>query len=551
MHTLLLSDAIRAVEARALASSAPGALMDRAAEALAHACVECLRDLPAGTPVLALVGPGNNGGDALLAGMKLADRGYSVQAIALRSESSPTSDAARVHQTWSQHAMPLWPASELDRLIAQQPLVIDGLFGIGLARALSDEAAEIAMRLASTGLTVVAVDVPSGIDVDTGGIVGPEGSKAVKADLTVTMIADKPGLHTGMGRVHAGRVQIADLGLAGVSTEGLSRPDGNDPITLAIASTEPDRFDYPIAISGVLNGSRWAAGVLGSRSIDAHKGRFGDVLLIRGAPSMQGASLLAALGAQAVGAGRLFIGVEDAQTAANPLHPELMIRAIVPSLAGESGLGRAQAIVIGCGMGTEPDGHLKLSAALAHSAPLVLDADALNLIATDARLMAALKERSRETRNTILTPHPLEAARLLACTTARIQGDRLHAACELARRAQAIVVLKGAGSLIASPTGEWSVNASGGPILATAGTGDVLAGVIGGLLAQGLAPELAARLGVWLHGAAGDGLAQQAQWGRGIGLPASHLASAIRQTINRLMSPARAVPANHSASDHS
>ena len=550
MQTLLLSDPIRAVEARGLASTPPGALMDRAAEAVAQACVECLRECPAQTPVLALVGPGNNGGDALLAALKLADRGYPVQAIALSAESSTATDASRVKAMWAERRLPLWPTSELDRLLADRPLVIDGLFGIGLSRALSGEAAAITQRLELDGLTVVAVDVPSGIDVDTGGIIGPEGSRAVRAALTVTMIADKPGLHTGQGRVHAGAVRVAALGLDDVSTETSTQT--TPALTLrSLKPTEPAGFDGPIASVGALNELEWAASVLKHRSIDAHKGRFGDVLVLRGTQTMQGASLLAALGAQAVGAGRLFIGIDEGHTGTDPLHPELMTRAIDSSLLGEPGLGPAQAIIIGCGLGTAPQGRSKLIAALAHSAPLVVDADALNLISTDPKLLASLKDRAQDARITVLTPHPLEAARLLACSTARIQGDRLGAACELARQTQAIVVLKGAGSVIATPTGAWSVNASGGPILATAGTGDVLAGVIGGLLAQGFAPEDAASVGVCLHGAAGDQLAQAPEWAAGIGLPASHLPGAIRQTINRLMATALPEPASRSAGDHS
>jgi len=273
---------------------------------------------------------------------------------------------------------------------------------------------------------------------------------------------------------------------------------------------------------------------------------------------MRGAALLAALGAQAVGAGRVIVGrlphgehtshgsfaSKDSQ--ALPLmHPELMTRA----LATDGDLGRADAIVIGCGLGTDELARRLLQAALAHPAALVIDADGLNLIACDEALRRALRRRATTrdatARRTVLTPHPLEAARLLHTDTPTIQRDRIAAACRIANETGAAVLLKGAGTVVADPDGRWTINASGGPILSVAGTGDVLAGAIAGLLAsQGTAPAAptaptapaaqAARLGAWLHGAAGDALASRADYHAGIGLAASRLAAALRERINQL-----------------
>lgn len=516
-HPLLTCSAIRALEAQALAATPEGALMARAAEAVADACATLLRAGPAGTPVLALVGPGNNGGDALLAALGLAARGWAVSALALVPEPPTAPDARRARAAWDASGRALHGPESLDALLAAAPLVIDGLFGIGLARPLTGAASAIAVRLALTGVQVVAVDVPSGLDADRGAIVGGGSGTAIRADLTVTMIADKPGLHTGAGATHAGRVRVAELGLSalGLHPQSFGAPaDGPLPWGFLI---DGDTVGWPLR----------------PRERDAHKGRFGDVLVIAGAPSMRGAATLAALGAQAVGAGRLYIGV-DGDAAPDPQRPELMTRRIRSADGeGEAVLGAAQAVVIGCGLGRGEAATAAVAASLAHPAALVLDADGLNAVAADGRLFERLMARAAAGRPSVLTPHPLEAARLLGVQTADVLQDRIGSACRLARSSGACVVLKGAGTVVALPDGRWTINASGGPILSVAGTGDVLAGTIGGLLAAGLAPVDAAVHGVWLHGAAGDALAAEADWSAGIGLPASRLPDAIRALVNR------------------
>lgn len=509
-HPLLDTAAIRRIEARALAATDPGTLMSRAADALAQACAALLRGLPPGTPVLALAGPGNNGGDALLAAMRLADRGWAVRGLALSAAEPVADDARRVWQQWHARGLPLAAPQALEALLADAPLVIDGLFGIGLSRPLPADAAAIALRLAASPLRVVAVDVPSGIDADRGCVVGGTGDVAVRATVTVTMIADKPGLHTGAGCDHAGRVVVAALALAPIDPAPGAEPAGRLVEAATVARLVPQR------------------------PRDAHKGRFGDVLVLSGAHGMRGAAVLATLGAQAVGAGRLFLGVVDGERA-DPQRPELMARHVDPSLDdAEQALGHATVIVAGCGLGTDALAHRKLALVLMHPAVLVLDADGLNGVAADDRMRSLLRARAVAGRPTVLTPHPLEAARLLGVKVADVQHDRRAAARALSSATGACIVLKGAGTVIAAPDGRWFVNASGGPLLSVAGTGDVLAGTIGGLLAAEIAPLDAALLGVWLHGAAGDALAALPEWAGSIGLPASRLPEAIRARFNRL-----------------
>ncbi len=528
---LLLSTAIRRVEALYLAALPEGTLMARAGLAIADACSVLLRRLPAGTPVLALCGPGNNGGDALLAALLLADRGWRVDAITLLADEPTADDARRIWRQWRDRGRSMSSPNALPALLLERPLVIDGLFGIGLSRGLPPPASLIAQQLAGAPVSVVAVDVPSGLDADRGSIAGPPGSVAVRADLTVTLIADKPGLHTGQGCLLTGKVLVADLELAAqqhAESQGVER--GHLIDRDAVSAVAPRRRQ------------------------DAHKGRFGDVLVMVGQAQMAGAALLAALGAQATGAGRIYLGSEDG-LADRAGHPELMTRALqIDDAPAQQALGAATVIVAGCGLGTDSQARRKLSHALAHRAALVLDADGLNIVAADPAMLGLLQARAAGGLISVLTPHPLEAARLLGISTAEIQQDRRSAALRLAALTGCIVVLKGAGSIVASADGHWTINLSGGPILSVAGTGDVLAGAIAGLLASGLsqgpkgaagdtnadadkAADLAAeltRLAVWLHGQAGDSLAAQPEWSASIGLPATQLAQAIRISVNRL-----------------
>jgi hydroxyethylthiazole kinase-like uncharacterized protein yjeF len=509
VNQLLRTASIRRIEQAWIALLGGGVLMQRAAEAVADAAARLARTLPRATPIVSLVGPGNNGGDALLAARLLHERGFPVAALALAPGPPAAADALAVWHAWCAAGLGVEPLSALPQWLARRPIVIDGLFGIGLARPIEGEVAAAVRALDCGQSAVIAVDVPSGIDADRGCVVGGREGVAVRASLTVTMIADKPGLHTGAAVEHVGELRVARLDLEGWPVAGEAAPGADGRL-----------FDLP------------QARVLApARPRDAHKGSFGGVLVVGGARGTTGAALLAARGAQCSGAGKVFVASPDGSVF-DPGQPQLMTRAF------DAPFEAMEAIAIGCGLGTGEAARHGLERALRSPLPLAIDADALNLAALEPALARRLAAR---TSPSVLTPHPLEAARLLGATTAEVQADRIAAACELARRTGAVVLLKGAGTVVASParSGEavavdWTINASGGPTLASGGSGDVLAGVIAALLARGLAAPDAARLGAWLHGRAGD--LWQLRHPSGTGLSAARLPELVVVALDTLYS---------------
>ncbi|HEU4708255.1 MAG TPA: NAD(P)H-hydrate dehydratase, partial [Methylophilaceae bacterium] len=261
------------------------------------------------------------------------------------------------------------------------------------------------------------------------------------------------------------------------------------------------------------------------RRHNSHKGLYGNVTIVGGSEGMTGAALLAARAALLCGGGRIYVGLlSENAPLVDPLQPELMLR----HAADLHDKVEASCAVIGPGLGRSPQAVKVLKAWLAKPLPLVLDADALQLVAQNAELKALLQRR---TSPTVMTPHPGEASALAGCSGAEIQHDRITSALKLARDFNAITILKGAGSVIAEPAGNWYINTSGNPGLSSAGTGDVLAGMLGAFIAQGLEAGDAARLAVWLHGAAADELVSH---GVGpVGLTASEVAAKVRTLINR------------------
>ncbi len=314
----------------------------------------------------------------------------------------------------------------------------------------------------------------------------------------------KPGLLTLEGPEHGGRLHLATLGLD------------------ARALLEP---------SGHVIGPDAIAAALPRRRLNTHKGDYGSVGVIGGASGMAGAAVLAGRAALKLGAGRVYVGFAAPDVPAfDPVQPELMFRRADEVLA----LDHVTCLAVGPGLGMAQDAKAHLDAALAKPLPLVLDADALNLIAADDALARALATRSAPT---LLTPHPAEAARLLHATTAQIQHDRLESAVRLAASFHAHVVLKGAGSVCASPDGRWAINTSGNPGMASAGMGDVLTGMTAALLAQGSAPDRALEAAVYLHGAAADALVRD---GCGpAGLAAGELIDVARGLVNARKARAR------------
>ncbi len=374
-------------------------------------------------------------------------------------------------------------------------LVIDGLFGIGLARPLAGDLRAAVEYVNTLACPVLALDVPSGLNADTGNLVGASGSElAIRATHTITFIGDKPGLHTADGRDYAGLVEVADLA-----------------IDQALLPPAQARLNAPALFASWLR----------PRRQNTHKGSYGDLAIVGGAHGMSGAPVLAARAALHCGAGRVFVGFLEQAVAFDDAHPELMCRRAQDLDFSTSTLA------IGPGLGNSRMAHDVLAHALGSNAPLVIDADALNLIAAELGLQQKLRLRRA---STLLTPHPLEAARLLGVTADAVQADRLAAARTLARHFNATVVLKGSGSVIAEANGMATINPTGNPALASAGTGDVLSGVCGALLAQGWPPAPAAWAAVWLHGDAADQLVAR---GSGpVGLTASELIPAIRASLN-------------------
>jgi ADP-dependent NAD(P)H-hydrate dehydratase / NAD(P)H-hydrate epimerase len=499
--------------------------MCRAAMALADQAERMLRQLePAAgqttaVDVLVLAGAGNNGADALLSGLLLQQRGYRVgallQSVTTQSNSNQgiSNQRLKTHSPSRQNAilrggptqsvphpeilaeyahlnLPIAPFTSLAEYLPDARLLIDGLLGIGQNRPLDGALHTLVAAINQSGKSVLAVDVPTGLNATTGAILGGSHGIGIRARATVTLLADKPGLHTADGKEYAGAVIVDRLDCE------LNQP------------ADGERFDASLA-----------GAMLSARAVNSHKGSFGSVLVIGGAVGMQGAALLAATGAQAAGAGKVFICSPD-QSVFVAEHAQWMSRAWPPVFDD------INAIALGCGLGYSDRSRYALQSCWNSSVSLVLDADALNLLADPSTIL----QRQPRPAATVMTPHPLEAARLLNCSTAEIQADRRAAAIKLAQLFACVVVLKGAGSIIASNQGAWSINSSGAPTLAVAGTGDVLAGVIATLLAHGRCAWDAARLAAFAHGRAGE--LMQAQLTLGTGLAAGELFTPIRQVFN-------------------
>lgn len=458
-------------------------LMRRAATA---AFSSLRRRWPAARRLSLLVGTGNNGGDACLVGVAALQAGFAVIARMPRPPRGETASAARDAY---QAAGGRFVADFAD--LAAVDVHVDGLFGIGLDRPASGVEASLIEQINASPQPVLALDVPSGLSADTGRPIGV----AVRAAATISFVGWKRGQFTAAGADACGERELSTLALP----------------SAAYAGVEPDARLLDAGI----------ADRLAPRDADVNKGSFGHVLAIGGDHGMGGAIRLAAEAALRSGAGRVSVAARPEQVAPiNAARPELMVHGIDGMPALEPLLERADVIALGPGLGQGAWSHALWDRALTAARPIVVDADALNLLARQPVALPA---------GCVLTPHPGEAARLLGCDGADIQADRYAAARELATRHRAVVVLKGAGSLIAHPDGRVAVCPWGNPGMASAGMGDVLTGVIAALLAQGLDAWDAARLGVALHARAGD-LAAGAQ---PRGLLATDLFDPLRRLVNR------------------
>ena len=467
--TLFDTDALRAIEARARESLGGDefVLMQRAG---ASAWRELLAHWPQARRIAVACGPGNNGGDGYVLARHALESGREVRVLQLQP---PRTEPAK------------WACDEFVRAggrvetdlpaLASVDVVVDALFGIGLARAPEGEAAAWIDAVNTANLPVLAIDVPSGVDADRGSVPGI----AIRATRTLECIAAKAGLRTGAALDHAGALSLATLEVPRSAFDGI----------------EPTAEWFDAAC---------LAGLLPKRRRDSHKGDNGRALCIGGDDGMGGAVLLCAEAALRAGAGLVHVATRGAHVA--PLLarcPEAMAVAVEDAGSLASPLERADAVALGPGLGQGEWGRALFSAAISTGKPLVVDADALNLLAQSPHSLP----------DAVLTPHPGEAARLLGCATGDVQRDRIDAAQRIAGRYEAVVVLKGAGSVIAVPGRLPRVIGAGNPGMAVGGMGDVLTGAVAALRAQGLDAFDAATAGALLHAVAGDIAARDGERG--------------------------------------
>jgi NAD(P)H-hydrate epimerase len=454
-----------------------------------HAALNVLRSAwPAARTVAVYCGPGNNGGDGYVLARLARAQGLRTHVVPVTDPAVLRGDAARAWQDflaaggqceqWHPHS------------VRHGDVLVDAVFGTGLTREVDGRAAEVVAAVNAAGRPVLSLDIPSGLHADDGRRLG----SAVRADRTVTFIGRKLGFYVGDGPDCIGQLSFDDLGVPDAACD-----------------------EVPCAMRLVDGGA--VAAALPPRARSSHKGRHGHVLVVGGAPGMGGAARLAGEAALRVGAGLVTVAVHPQSLAALASRPELMSVAAGAESDLSRAFERATVIALGPGLGQSAWAMEVMGAALAAGKPLVVDADALNLL--------ALQPQRRD--DWILTPHPGEAARLLGHEdAAAVQRERVEAARRLRDACGGTVVLKGAGTIVQGAGTGW-ICAQGNPGMGTAGMGDVLTGVIAGIAAQGAGLELAARAGVFVHAAAGDRVAAQ---GGERGLLAGDVIDALRACVN-------------------
>lgn len=459
---------VRALDRRAIddLGIAGFELMSRAANA---AFASLRRRWPQARRIAVFCGPGNNGGDGYL--LASIAQGAGIAADVIELSDSAQGDAATARDTW-QHSGGVSHRWQPDTVLPSADVYVDALYGTGLNRAPESSVATLIEHINASGVPVLSLDVPSGLNADTGQCPGA----AIRADLTVSFIASKRGLYTGQAATKVGVLQVDTLGLPDILWQGMP----TDAALLDATHLPP-------------------------RSRDAHKGDCGHVLVIGGDHGTAGAIRLCGEAALRSGAGLVSVATRGENLVAlNSARPELMAHGVHGPQELQPLLDRADVLALGPGLGQAAWGHALWLTALDVGKPMVLDADGLNLLA---------REPHRFTAPTILTPHPGEAARLLGKTIADVESDRFASARALAQRYGAVVVLKGSGSLIANPDGRIDVCIWGNPGMASGGMGDLLTGVIAALLGQGCHAWDAARIGVGLHARAGDLAARDGERG--------------------------------------
>jgi NAD(P)H-hydrate epimerase len=455
---------IRELEARAenQFDLSATALMQRSGKA---AFDMMLKQWPTATRIAVVCGPGNNGGDGYVLAQVAHAQGLDVNVWQVGSTQHLKEAALSAFNACLSAHVPI-KAFHGSENFQQADIIVDAIYGTGFKKELSREELAVIEAINASGIPVLAIDVPSGLNADTGFVA----QEAVKAEATITFIGMKSGLLTGSGKAYAGELYCDQLQLP---AELFS------PVPSAVDGIELKQFLH----------------YLKPRARDAHKGDSGHVLIVGGDDGFTGAPRMAAEAALRVGAGLVTIATHSRQAAMlNLVHPEIMCYEVKSALALKRLLAKATVVVIGPGMGQTTSAKMFLKTVLASSLPLVVDADALNLLA----------KKPNARGNWILTPHPGEAGRLLGQTTADISHDRFAALKKLQENYAAVAVLKGSGTLVLAPRQKPALCYAGNPGMATAGMGDVLSGVIGGLVSQGIPLSDAAKLGVCLHASAGD-----------------------------------------------
>lgn len=418
---------------------------------------------------LIMCGPGNNGGDGYVVARLAVEARIDVTLCSMVDPRQLKGDAAQAYSDWNAGGgeVALWPLPEN----VSYDLALDALLGTGIDRAVGGEFHGAITYLNQLECPKLAIDIPSGLNADTGCPMGC----AVQARNTVTFVGRKRGMYTADGPDYCGAISFDDLAIPAEAT--LQQAEG----------------------AGSLLTLDYLAEALKPRPQNSHKGSFGHVLAVGGIEGMGGAIRLCGEAALRSGAGKVTLATDPAHAGLiNLVRPELMVKAVGTGAELLPLLGRGFVVALGPGLGTSEWSRSLLNICLESEVPLVVDADGLNLLAQQSQQDPLKRD------NWILTPHPAEAARLLACEISDIQQDRVHSAKAIARRFGACVVLKGCGTVVVDASGEYAICPAGNPGMATAGSGDVLTGIVAALLAQGLSCRDAARVGVLVHALAGD-----------------------------------------------
>jgi len=463
-------------------------LMENAASAVMAEMERFFEGL-AGMRVGIICGKGNNGGDGLALARRLSIRGVPVR-VALLAPFTAVSGEAKVNlsilRRMDVEILQNASSRSLADVVEWSDILVDALLGVGLSSPLKGLFAQAVAMINASGRPVVAVDIPTGIDADTGMVLGT----AVKADLTVTMALLKRGLAGYPGASYAGTVRVADIG---IPSEAIEKEKINTTL--------------------LNKNSLW--GLIGRREPDAHKGDFGHLLIVAGSPGKVGAAIMAAKGALRAGAG--LVSVASPINLVPIVQQQVFEAMCIPSAESIDGTigtgaenellraaGKMSACAIGPGLSTHHETVPMVRNFIRQiTIPVVIDADALNALA------GSLDTLKKARAPIVMTPHPGEMGRLLGISSAEVQKDRINIAAAFAAKYNVTLVLKGAGTVVATPHGQVSINSTGNPGMAAGGTGDVLTGMISSLLAQGYTPGQAACLGVYLHGRAGDLAAQE------------------------------------------